>query len=115
MPDKRNKYLIIQTAFLGDTALSLCMARYIKSRDKMAEVFFMTTPASAVTAELCPDIDEVLIYDKRSKNSGLLGLFRTIRMVRSFSFDAVFCPHRSFRSAILSYFSVSPFRYGYHK
>lgn len=109
-----SRYLIIQTAFLGDVTLSLGMADYIKQQDPRADTAFVTTPAAAPIVEHCPFVDHLLIFDKRGEFSGLAGIWRLANRLRSENFDVVFTPHRSFRSALLTFLSGIRPSYGFN-
>ncbi len=110
-----NNYLIIQTAFLGDVVLALSMAEYIKTRDNKALVKFITTRASEPIAANCPFVDEVIIYDKYGKDRGLVGIWQLASRLNTEKFSAVFTPHRSFRSTLLTKLISSGEKYGFDK
>ncbi|NOX65750.1 MAG: glycosyltransferase family 9 protein, partial [Chlorobi bacterium] len=111
----QNNYLIIQTAFLGDVVLSLSMAEYIKSQDSKSKVVFLTTKAGSPIAEECEFIDKVISYDKRGKDRGIRGIIKISKRLNEFDFTAVFTPHRSFRSSILTKLIKSRSKYGFDK
>jgi heptosyltransferase-2 len=110
-----NNYLIIQTAFLGDVVLALSMGEYIKSKDEEVFVTFITTRASEPIAVNCPFIDEVIVYDKYGKDRGLRGIWKLAARLNSRSYTAVFTPHRSFRSTLLTKLISSGVKYGFDK
>jgi len=110
-----NNYLIIQTAFLGDVVLALSMAEYIKSNDDEAQVIFVTTEASEPIASHSPFIDEVVIYDKYKRNKGLSGIWKIAGQLNLKRYNAVFTPHRSFRSTLLTKLIASGKKYGFDK
>lgn len=110
-----NNYLIIQTAFLGDVVLALSMAEYIKSKDNDAYISFVTTRVSEPVASHCPFIDEVVIYDKYKKDMGLSGIWKVANQLNSKKYTAVFTPHRSFRSTLLTRLIASGEKYGFDK
>jgi len=110
-----NKYLIIQTAFLGDVVLSLSMAEYIKQQEPNSYVVYVTIPNAKPIAAACPYIDEVIAFDKKNKDQSFWGLFNMAARLRKYNFAAVFTPHRSIRSAVLSYLTGSKKRYGFDK
>lgn len=110
-----NNYLIIQTAFLGDVVLALSMAEYIKSKDNDAHIIFITTKVSEPIASHCPFIDEVVIYDKYKDDKGLSGIRKVANQLNSRKYKAVFTPHRSFRSTLLTKMIASGKKYGFDK
>lgn len=112
-PERR--YLVIQTAFLGDVTLTLGLAEYIKRQDPGSRVVFLTTPQATPVASLCRFVDTVVIYDKRNRDAGWPGLFRLARRLRPYRFQAAFIPHRSLRSALLAFLAGIRPRYGFNR
>lgn len=110
-----NKYLIIQTAFLGDVVLSLPMAEYIKKKEPDSYVVFVTIPATMPVAEACPFVDEVVVYDKRGNDKGIWGIFRLAKALSEYGFKAIFSPHKPLRSRILTLLTKSELSYGFRK
>lgn len=111
----RNNYLIVQTAFLGDVVLSLSTAEYIKMQDANSLVIYLTTIAGTPIAEECKFVDKVISYDKRGKDRGIRGILNVSKRLNEFNFAAVFTPHRSFRSSILTKLIKSESKYGFDK
>ncbi|MFQ5583031.1 MAG: lipopolysaccharide heptosyltransferase II [Calditrichia bacterium] len=96
------RILIIQTAFLGDVILTLPLLQKTKLLFPKAQIDFLTVPASKNLLETHPDIHELLIYDKRGKDKGLLNIFKWVGKIRNRNYDLALVPHRSLRSALLA-------------
>jgi heptosyltransferase-2 len=75
---------------------------------------YMCIPATANVLQNNPHIRNIIIYDKKSGNK-LTKLKRIISTVRSEKYDMVICPHRSFRSALITYYSRAKIRIGFNK
>lgn len=105
--------VIVQTAFLGDTALTLPLARDTRAVFPRARVSVLTLPALAPLFQGSPWVDEVLIDDKRGAHKGLGGLWRLAGELKGRGFDLALIPHRSFRSALLAYLAGIPRRVGF--
>lgn len=110
-PAAGRRVLLIQSAFLGDTLLTLPLARDIKARLPGCRLSVLTLPA---TAELFKSewVDEVLVDDKRGADRGLSGTLRLARRLRG-RFDLAIIPHRSLRSALLAWLAGVPRRVGF--
>jgi heptosyltransferase-2 len=91
--------LIIQTSFLGDTVLTTPL---IAELAKRGPVDVVTTPASANLLQNHPGIRSVIPYDKRGKDSGVLGFLRMVRRLRHFGYDAAYLAQGSVRSGALA-------------
>ncbi len=112
--DSKPKILIIQTAYLGDVILTTPVVQNIKKFIPDAEINFMCIPQTEAVLKNNPDIRQLIVYDKRA--DGKIGkLFRMISKVRRQKYDIIICPHRSFRSALITQFSGAKLRIGFNK
>lgn len=110
MVDEGNsRALVINTAFLGDVALTTPLLRLLAENGWTVDA--LVIPQTAELLADSPDIDQVLTYDKRRDRS-LAGLKRRARSLRG-RYDAVLVPHRSARSSLLALHSRTPLRVGY--
>lgn len=107
-----SRILLVQTSFLGDTILSTPVIAAIKSRYPKAELWMMTTPLSAELVIRDPLIKGVIAYDKRGDDSGLAGLLKMGRRLKSMHFDMAYSLHRSYRTALLLWLARIPTRIG---
>ena len=62
--------LIIQTAFIGDVILTLPLAQVLKNKLD-AEVDFLCIPKTSILLKDNPNIDNIIIYDKKRKDKGV--------------------------------------------
>ncbi len=97
------KVLILQTAFLGDVILTLPLVQVLKKDFPGSEIDFLCIPGTSGLLGNNPYINEVIEYDK--KNSGMKGLLDLMKKLRGKKYDLIISPHRSFRSALISFFS----------
>lgn len=94
------KWIVVQTAFLGDVVLTLPLCAAIKEYDAEAHVVMVTTPAASGIAERCHAIDEVVVFDKRARHRSASARTALARNVHAT--DAiVLVPHKSFRTMML--------------
>ncbi|MFA6003582.1 MAG: lipopolysaccharide heptosyltransferase II [Elusimicrobiota bacterium] len=95
------KVVILQSAFLGDSLLTLPLARDLKDAIPGCRVSVLTLPKSAALFKHASYVDEVLLDDKRGEHAGILGIWRLARSLRG-KYDLALIPHRSLRSALLA-------------
>lgn len=107
------KILLVQTSYLGDTILSTPLIAALNSLYANAEVWMMTTPASAALVNRDPLLAGVIPFDKRGKDSGFAGLLKSAARLRKMKFDRAYSLHRSWRTTFLLYLSRIPFRTGF--
>ncbi len=108
------RYLIIQTAFLGDTILTEPLVETIKENDKDAFVCVLVIPQNKDVFNLNPKVDNIITYDKHGKDNGLMGFLKITKKIRQFGFDVVISPHTSFRSSFIALFSKAKMRIGFN-
>lgn len=104
---------IIQTAFLGDVALALHLARRIKLLHQNCTLSFVCLPSARKLVESSPSIDTVITFDKRGKHSGFKGIRWLAEMLQRQGTECVIGLQRSARTSIVSYFSKARVRVGF--
>ncbi|MCB0311002.1 MAG: glycosyltransferase family 9 protein [Bdellovibrionales bacterium] len=109
------KILLVQTGFLGDNILSTPVIAGIRQIFKDCELWMLTTPAAKQLVQADPLLQGVLTYDKRKHESGITGIFRKAREIRSMGFDRAYILHRSFRTAFLIWAARIPSTVGFAK
>ncbi|RKZ30568.1 hypothetical protein DRQ36_05105 [bacterium] len=109
------RILIVQTAFIGDCILTTPLIR--RAREAFGEpddiLVVLSTPEGAQVFDNNPCIDELIIYDKRRRETGLRTFFGLARRLLERRFDIAVLPHRSFRTGLLSFMARIPRRVGF--
>lgn len=93
--------LIIETAFVGDVIVSLGLAREIKWLDTSSLVTYLVRPEAAEIVRACPDVDEVIHFDKYGDERGRSGAIEKAEQLNAQNFDTIFALHGSRRSQLL--------------
>ena len=107
------KCIVIQTAFLGDVILTVPLLDLLRELPDLERLAVVTTPVGAeFLAGQCV-ADEIVDYDKRGRDRGVLGFRRIVRRVRALGADLAVIPHRSVRSGLLAAASGAPERVGF--
>ncbi len=104
--------LLIQSGFLGDSSLSVPLAREAKRLYPAARLSILTLPGRE-TLFRRSGADEIIPDDKRGADGGMLGILKLSRRLKARRFDIALVPHRSFRSALLAALSGSRARIGF--
>lgn len=107
------KILLVQTSFLGDTILSTPVIAALAKIHAGAEIWMMTTPASAQLVERDPLLAGVIPFDKRGAGGGMLGMRRMAKLLASHRFDIAYSLHRSARTSIVLKMARIPERIGF--
>src|SRR5436309_6796075 len=103
--------LVIQTAFLGDVALTTPLLTALAVRHGPVDI--VTTPTPALLIETHPAVRQTISYDKRGADRGWDGLRRLARGLRQERYRRAYIPHRSLRSAALALLARIPCRIGF--
>ncbi len=105
--------LLVQTGFLGDVILSSAVIENLRRVTKADSLTVLTTPAARELVEHDPNVDELLVFDKRRSQSGAGGLLKMARELRRRRFDIGVSLHKSLRSSLLLRLAGIPTRYGF--
>jgi heptosyltransferase II len=96
-----NRILVIQTAFIGDAILTLPLIQVLKKKYPQSSIDVVVVPRTTDVFSNHPAISGIIPYDKRGKDSGLIGFFRLLKQLRAKSYELIIIPHRSLRSALI--------------
>lgn len=107
------RLLVVQSSFLGDVVLTTPLLSALRERLRPAHLAVLVRADAAPLLEGHPDVDAVLIDDKRGGDRGVAGLWRVARAVRAGGFHLAVSPHRSLRTALLLALAGVPRRVGF--
>ncbi len=110
-----NKILIIQTAFIGDAILTLPLIQTLKLNYPQSLIDAVVIPRAAEIFSNHPAISNVIQYDKRGRDKGIKGLWRLKIKLDAQNYDLVIVPHRSIRSALLTWLLKPKVSIGFDK
>lgn len=102
-----------QTAFLGDSVLTLPLLQAVSKAWPEARVHFFVRRGLAGLYAGIPGLAAVQEFDKRGSQAGLAGAWRYGRGLRRTGFDLWISAHRSLRSAAVTLAVGAPLRVGY--
>src|SRR6266403_2178928 len=93
--------LVAQTSFLGDVVLTTPLVSALRRRLMPRRLALLVRPEAVPLVAGHPDIDQVLVDDKRGADRGALGWLGTARRLRAEGFEVAVSPHRSLRTALV--------------
>ena len=105
--------VVPQTSFLGDVVLTTPLIAALRHRLRPRRLAVLVRPDAASLLEGHPDIDDVLVDDKRGANRGAAGVVRMANRLRGERFDLAVSPHCSLRTAIVLAAARIPRRIGF--
>lgn len=100
--DKKERILVIQTAFIGDAVLTLPMLEKLKERNSHSQIDVLAIPSTKEIFEAAEYVDNVIVVDKKGKHKGVRALSKFIRKLKENNYSKIYSPHRSFRSAYIT-------------
>jgi len=106
---------IVQTAFLGDVALTLQLAQTIKNYHPDCNLSFVTTPSAAPLVLASNAVDTMITYDKRGLQTGWRGMKFIAADLEERKIECIISPHRSFRTTILTYLARPVYSVSFNK
>ena len=105
--------LVIDLAFIGDVILATPAVRALHESFPQARITMLTVPLTESIARMNPYVDDVLVYDKKGREKGLLGMLRMARRLRAHRFDLAVCMNFAVRGAVVAWLARIPHRLGY--
>jgi len=106
-----SKFLIIQTAFIGDVILATAIIEKLALNYPGAKINFLLRKGNESLILGSPKVNEVLIWDK-SKNK-YAGLLHVIKKIRKEKYDYVINLHRFASSGLITTFSGKSHKIGF--
>ncbi len=110
-----NNILVLQTAFIGDAILTLPLIQVLKKSYPNSSIDVVVVPGTVKIFSHHPAISSIIPYDKRGKESGLIGFWRLRNQLRAKNYDLIVIPHRSVRSALLAWMLKPNVRIGFDR
>ena len=107
------KFLIIQTAFIGDVVLATVLIEKLHDFFPDAQIDFLLRKGNEQLLTGHPYIHELLIWDKKKNKQK--NLFRMLKRIRKNKYDKVINVQRFFATGILTAFSGAKETIGFDK
>jgi len=107
------KFLIIQTAHIGDVILALPVAQALRSEHPNAEIHFVVRKGNESLLANHPAIDKTWVWDKSFKK--YRNLFRLIAKLKKIKFNAAYNLQRFFSSGYIMFNIKAKEKIGFDK
>jgi heptosyltransferase II len=110
-----NTILVIQTAFIGDAILTLPLIQSLKHNYPHSSIDVIVVPRTAEIFAHHPAISKIIQYDKRGTDKGMKGFWRLHTQLNATNYDLVIVPHRSLRSALVTWLLKPTISIGFNR
>lgn len=105
--------LFINLANVGDVVLSSPITRILGSYYEHAKIDILVTPQTAGIAEVLPNINRTIVYDKFGKDRGIMGCLRVVEQLRKNNYQLVLTTNQATRSSLLCWLCGAKYRIGF--
>src|SRR5258706_11285099 len=107
------KFLIIQTAFIGDVVLATVIIEKLHADFPNAQIDFLLRKGNESLLTGHPYLNEILAWDK--KQGKTKNLFKLIQIVRKKKYDRLINVQRFFSTGLITAFSGAKEKIGFDK
>jgi heptosyltransferase-2 len=110
------KILIRSTNWIGDAVMTTPAVHTIRQNFPNAEITMLAVPWVADIFRLSPDVDKVLVYDKKELYPGKVkGVLKLAGDLRQYRFDAAILLQNAFEAAFIVWMAGIPLRAGFKR
>jgi heptosyltransferase-2 len=106
--------LIRGTNWIGDAVMTLPAVAAIRKTFPEAKITILVKPWVADIFRLCPDIDEIMLFQSPGPHEGMAGKWRIAGDIRKKRFDAAILLQNAIEAAIITFLAGIPVRAGYN-
>jgi len=110
---ERSRILVTRTDRIGDLVLTTPLFKILREKFPKSHLAALVFLEHREIVEVYPYLDEVILYDKKGSERGLLGQWHFSRKLRSKKFDAVIHAHGTNRMHLAAWLAGIPVRIGY--
>jgi len=103
-------FAVLQTSFLGDMILTTPLLERLAERGRVVVV---ATPANAALLANHRAVFDVVVFDKRGADRGMLGMYRVAQRLRKFGARTAYVVQGSMRTAAVARLAGIPERIGF--
>ncbi|NTV29356.1 MAG: glycosyltransferase family 9 protein [Candidatus Omnitrophica bacterium] len=105
--------LVVSVNWLGDAVFSTPVYHALKGQYPLARVTALCVPRVREVLAMCPDIDDVMVYDEDGIDRPLIRKCSLVHELRRRQFDAVYILRRSLSRTCLTVLAGIPVRVGF--
>jgi heptosyltransferase-2 len=114
VPEKVENILIRGTNWIGDVIMTLPAIGSVRKTFPSAKISVLAKPWVAEIYKICPDVDEIIIYNRPGVHDGITGIYRLAGELKSQGFDMAILLQNAIEAAIIAWLAGIPIRAGYN-
>jgi len=112
--EETRSILIRGTNWIGDVVMTLPAIAALRRTFPQARISILVKPWVADLLDLCPDVDEVIVYRSPGNHAGFGGLLQLAGELREQRFDAAVLLQNAIEAALIAFLARIPIRAGYN-
>ncbi|OPX41670.1 MAG: lipopolysaccharide heptosyltransferase II [Desulfobacteraceae bacterium 4484_190.3] len=114
VPERVENILVRGTNWIGDVIMTLPAIRSVRKTFPHAKISVLAKPWVAEIYRICPEVDEVIVYNRPGVHSGITGIYKLARELKSKGFDMAILFQNAIEAAIIARLAGIPIRAGYN-
>ncbi|MGZ3607631.1 MAG: lipopolysaccharide heptosyltransferase II [Syntrophales bacterium] len=112
--DRARNILIRGTNWIGDAVMTLPAVRAVRNTFPAARISVLAKPWVAEIFNICPDVDEVIVFQSPGPHAGIAGKLRLAKELKARNFDTAILLQNAIEAAIITQLAGIPVRAGYN-
>ncbi|MGZ3577439.1 MAG: lipopolysaccharide heptosyltransferase II [Syntrophales bacterium] len=112
--DRARNILIRGTNWIGDAVMTLPAVRAVRNTFPAARISVLAKPWVAEIFNICPDVDEVIVFHSPGPHAGIAGKLRLAKELKARNFDTAILLQNAIEAAIITQLAGIPVRAGYN-
>jgi len=113
-PKAVKNILIRGTNWIGDVVMTLPAFAAVRKTYPQAKITVLVKPWVAALFDLCPDVDDVIIYQSPGPHEGIRGKLKLAGELREQHFDMAVLLQNAIEAALIARWARIPIRIGYN-
>ena len=109
----KKRILAIKIGAIGDVILAVPSLRAIRNSFPNAYISVLVGAESRLVLKKCPYIDDIIIYDRKGMDRGVIGLWRKSSYIRQKAFDLSIDLQNNRKSHLIAWLGSVQRRFGY--
>ncbi len=106
--------LIRGTNWIGDAVMTIPAVNAVRNTFPKSRISVLAKPWVAEIYQLCPAVDEIILFHDPGAHSGIQGKLKLAGELRTKRFDAAILMQNAIEAAIISFLAGIPIRAGYN-
>ncbi|HOO91149.1 MAG TPA: lipopolysaccharide heptosyltransferase II [Syntrophales bacterium] len=114
VPERIENILVRGTNWIGDVIMSLPAVSSVRRAFPQARIAVLAKPWVAEIYRICPDVDDVIVFQSPGIHDGIGGKIRLAKQLKKEKFDLAILLQNAIEAALIVWLARIPLRAGYN-